>query len=243
MDFSKLISLLQRSELFFTRLGHLADTADFYEGALSQLNYDRPEVESARILELLDPGITQEMREIRQRQFSDPDFLDQYVQLSRQIIYVNCWHENQYESAAMWRLYVQANEGIAIRSTIGQFKQSLRSPQGEEYLYRAHYYDPQRETVILDYWLIPLYKRISFEHEKEVRAFVVNPHPETVYPTVSKVGVYVPCDLDTLIDRVYVAPSAPDFVFEAVEELLRRFGVSKPVEHSSLDTPPGRAVK
>ena len=32
-------------------------------------------------------------------------------------ITINCWHLNDYESAAMWKLYGGVNKGIAIQST------------------------------------------------------------------------------------------------------------------------------
>ena len=35
---------------------------------------------------------------------------------------ISCWHENQYESAAMWQLYNPSNDGIAIQTTFGKLK-------------------------------------------------------------------------------------------------------------------------
>lgn len=33
---------------------------------------------------------------------------------------VSCWHESEYESDAMWKLYSASGRGIAIQSTVGQ---------------------------------------------------------------------------------------------------------------------------
>ena len=38
---------------------------------------------------------------------------------------VNCWHENEHESAAMWKLYIKSVEGIAIQSTYSKLKKSF----------------------------------------------------------------------------------------------------------------------
>lgn len=35
----------------------------------------------------------------------------------RQYYYLNCWHLSEYESAAMWSIYLKNNEGIAIQTT------------------------------------------------------------------------------------------------------------------------------
>src|SRR5579885_861214 len=40
----------------------------------------------------------------------------------RHMMYVNCWYMNEHESAAMWKLYSAAGDGIAVQSTIGRLK-------------------------------------------------------------------------------------------------------------------------
>lgn len=39
--------------------------------------------------------------------------------------YANCWHINENESAAMWKLYLDSRNGIAIQSTVNRLKKSL----------------------------------------------------------------------------------------------------------------------
>ena len=38
---------------------------------------------------------------------------------------INCWHMNDFESEAMWKLYLKSNEGIAIQSTYQRLIDSL----------------------------------------------------------------------------------------------------------------------
>jgi len=38
---------------------------------------------------------------------------------------VSCWHESEYESDAMWKLYSASGQGIAIESTVGQLRESF----------------------------------------------------------------------------------------------------------------------
>lgn len=40
-------------------------------------------------------------------------------------VFVNCWHLNEYESAAMWDLYLKNEEGVAIQTTFNRIKKSL----------------------------------------------------------------------------------------------------------------------
>jgi len=126
MDLGKFISLLMRGELFFVRVGILADSADLYEGALTQLNFDRPELAAEYLARMLDvPGNPPDIRDTVGRYAADPDRLLQTVDMVRRFVYVLCWHASNYESAAMWKVYVQGNEGIAIQSTVGRLKGSL----------------------------------------------------------------------------------------------------------------------
>jgi SNF2 family DNA or RNA helicase len=110
----------------------------------------------------------------------------------------------------------------------------------EQYLNPVHYYDPEREYVPPDLWLIPLYKRISFEHEREVRAYGVYYDVGRHFGPQTENGISIPCDVAVLIERVFVAPSAPRYVRDAVQEILKRFGLGAiPVEQSALDAMPG----
>jgi hypothetical protein len=60
---------------------------------------------------------------------------------------VSCWHMNDYESKAMWKLY--ANKGIAIESTIGQFKSSFLRESGENkiYVFPVRYEDFEKAEI------------------------------------------------------------------------------------------------
>lgn len=41
--------------------------------------------------------------------------------------YVNCWHINEFESLAMWELYAKKYPSVAIKTTIGKLRQSLKN--------------------------------------------------------------------------------------------------------------------
>jgi hypothetical protein len=45
--------------------------------------------------------------------------------------------------------------------------------------------------------------------------------------TLTEGGKYVPIDLDVLIEKIYVAPLAPDYFYEAVVSVAQKFGLDK----------------
>lgn len=88
-------------------------------------------------------------------------------------IAINCWHMNEHESAAMWKLYLKSNEGIAVQSSYNKLRDCIIDDEQVlvgmvKYLdYEAEHIDPGN---ILSAFV---YKRKSFEHEREVRALVI----------------------------------------------------------------------
>lgn len=49
----------------------------------------------------------------------------EHSRLEREVTFVNSWHCQEYESAAMWSLYLKTQEGIAIQSTYKRLVDSL----------------------------------------------------------------------------------------------------------------------
>src|ERR1017187_2968717 len=45
---------------------------------------------------------------------------------------ISCWHENEGESVAMWKLYVSGREGVAIKTTVGRLERALTAKPEKE---------------------------------------------------------------------------------------------------------------
>lgn len=142
---------------------------------------------------------------------------------------VSCWHMNDYESEAMWKLY--ADKGIAIESTIGQLQSSLPNEvQGNRiYVYDVRYEDFDIAEIEKGHpHYILAVKRKSFEHEKEVRAIITLPTDGS--------GLYVKCDLDILITKIHISPLAPEHLKNDLEKLCKNLikPLNKTVSRSDL---------
>ena len=156
-------------------------------------------------------------------------------------VYVNCWHMNLAESMAMWKLYARSNEAVAIRSTFRRLVDEV--PDGSEvFAGTIKYVDFERETIPEGNMLYPFtHKRLSFEHEREVRLVWFSPLLATVNEregSVFPAGIPLPIDIDRLIESVYVAPTASTWFRELIERVLSRYGSRLPVVQSALDAQP-----
>lgn len=208
MDFAKYVSLLEKSALYLSRADLLGDS---FEGSLSPLNM------TIRLMQALSEGLAPDAF------MSSPEAR----QMMRKMIYVNCWHANEHESVAMWSLYGRSAEAVAVCSTYRKLAAQL-SPF--HYFGSIRYIDYRSEHIPEGNGFWPFaFKRRAFEHEREMRLVT-----QAVSPPGSP-GAFMPVDLNTMIDSVYVAPNSATWFRELIESVSRKYGLAFPVRQSSLD--------
>lgn len=218
MDFAKFVSLLDKKALYFTRSDRFTDK---FEGAIPKLTVKAREAE---LLDLGSPLAETALREISRS-----------TQSVRKWIFVNCWYMNNYESDAMWQIYGQKNNGIAIRSTFVKLKDSLISPDCVMHIGTVNYIDYDKDILAEGNVFHAIFsKRRSFEYEHELRAVFQKPSLGNDSPA----GLYIPCKLDILIDEIFVSPASSDWFKELVGSTLEKYGIDKKVKPSNLDEDP-----
>jgi hypothetical protein len=265
MDFAKYVALLEDGALWFSRADKLGESfgdrlGDPFEGTLSHATLEA--------LRRNYSGIENEGRELS----SEEDVAEQVdlalrtSRLMRQWTYVNSWHMNERESAAMWRLYARSNEAVAIQSTYSKLRDCLPSKvqvgkpdvsgiagewnEGDSpvYLGIVQYIDYGTEPISQDNAFYPfVHKRKSFEHEQELRAvissvpFVEEPDGGMYIPESAanlETGCRVRVSLDALIEGIYVAPTAPTWFRRVVQAVTSKYDLAHKTARSSLDAAP-----
>ncbi|MFM5845328.1 hypothetical protein ACET69_00920 [Aeromonas veronii] len=223
MDFTKFMSLLDTSSLFLSRVDKFDDP---YEGATSHFNI------TARPMVYADAKIPVEVGHQ----------LGEFIRKSREWTYVNCWHLNDHESAAMWKLYAQTNEAVAIQSRFSVLQDLL--PE-KTYVGRVKYIDYDKDWLPEGNGFWPfVHKRKSFEHEKELRILSQELPLSASDDTINfnqkndTFGKNIEIDLNQLIEAVYISPDAPAWFFELVKGAIDRYGYSFQVIQSDLARKP-----
>ena len=231
MDFMKFVSLLDTQSLFFARADKLGDP---FEGSPPKLNADMRAEESKELRELLSDDLASKVVEM----ISSTD------KLFRSWTLVNCWHESEYESAAMWKLYSREYDGIAVKTSFKSLAESLMCSEGV-FIGKVEYIDYDEAYIQERNTLAPfLYKRHSFEHEREVRAITLSDFGPVeggiirVAQGRHETGAYYTVDLSHLIKEVVVAPYADDWFIELVQSVASRYGMRGPVSKSRLSETP-----
>lgn len=240
MDLAKFISLIDRSALFFVRVDKL-EKEDPFEGFYTNLN-----VVADKFMEF-DVGENAPSKEVIQQHIQLNHARREHAKADRAKTFICSWHAQDHESAAMWKLYVKSDEGIAIESSYVNLIESLRDYQEFEVnVGMVKYIDYSRELISLGNGLAPfMHKRKSFEHERELRALIWTPqhgkntigvHPINKYEGLD--GLHVPVKLETLISRIRVAPTAQPWIYELIQAVVKKYDLEIPVERSDLAAKP-----
>lgn len=204
VDFTKLVSLLSRSELFFCRADKQGDQ---YEGSYPKANYKGKTLNDAFL-------------KVQRR-----------VERMKKHIFINSWNINEHESAAMWKMYLKSNEGIAVTSTFERLKNSLQKAKENVYIGNVRYHDYELLPISTHSLFLPfIHKLKSYEFENELRAI----HYLKSKTTVEN-GMYIKIDFKLLIEKIYVAPNAENWFKELVVQVVKDYELSIEVIDSSLN--------
>jgi hypothetical protein len=225
LDAAKLFDFFENGTLFFCRADHFSDK---FEGAFT-------------------PSLRDEISRAHARGEIDYDY-EQFKRRMRQSVFINCWHRNQDDSAAMWALYGKSDCAVALTTTVGQLSDSLKAaPGGQEVWiarveYVKHWRDPKLD-LSPDYARIFTYKTKAYEYEKEVRVIIdrtgqgpaQGPAPRMEQDSA---GILLPVDANALLRSIVIAPDAPPWFEKLVRQSALRYGIKTPVRRSKLATDP-----
>jgi hypothetical protein len=258
IDFGKFVSMLLTKSLYFTKVSKFNDPFEGAIGIMdNKSSYDKsmifalvvaqlttvinnynplpPSKEiTDRALKIVDDleksTISDEDREIVSNAQKLSSDLEAHRIVKRDMIYVNCWHENEFESDAMWTLYSKdITNAVAIKTTFQKLYESLnRDPLID--IGRVNYinFNKAFSSNNSTQW----YKRKSFSHENEVRAVLINETRRELD------GVPIDVDLNILIDSIYISPYAGNWFVDIVKDVLKKYNLDKEVFHSDMAKKP-----
>jgi hypothetical protein len=147
---------------------------------------------------------------------------------------ISSWHINEYESFAMWQIFTQKSEGLAIQSTLGRLQQALLPENTyEQHIGEVNYIDYKKEYIPFDNAFFPfLFKRKSFQYEREIRIISdVSRHNLLIDN-----GLTIDIDINQLIEKIYIHPKSENWYKNLVIELVKRLGFDFEIEKSDLES-------
>jgi hypothetical protein len=208
LDLSKFLDLLLSKKLFMSRSDKFEDQ---FEGTFSEPTFE----------------------EINKLAKDKPDFLD-YYKSHREKVTISSWHINEYESFAMWQIFTQNSEGLAIQSTIGRLQKALEPEKNHlQYIGEVNYIDYKKEYIPFDDLFFPfLFKRKSFQYEREVRILT----DVTLNNITINEGLKIDVNINALIERVYIHPKSENWYKNLVIQLVKKLNFDIEIEKSDLES-------
>ena len=229
MDLPKFISLISRKELYFASANSFEDIFEGAKGILDKKDkWDSFYLDFFEKSILTAPFQVQNELTIEKVKADSERLLKQLNEsgnLQRKYTFISCWHLNEYESEAMWKLYSKdVSNALAIKTTFGNLYEALgQNPYID--IGKVKYIDYKKHFTSVNgaFW----YKRKSFEHEKEVRA-IIRKHDTKAN------GIYVPIDINKLILGIYVSPYAQEWFVDVVKSIVRKYRLDVTVSYSQM---------
>ncbi len=173
----------------------------------------------------------------------DKKFCDSITpRLSHKIgcVYINCWVISDVELYLMWLAYSSIDEGVAIKTTVGNLIDSLDSKDERDIFisnvdyidYQNQYtFDKSKGFVVL---LAPFFcKGKYFQQENELRLVHID---FDLSCEDSVFGKLFSVSLETLIDEIWISPKAEAWFANVIESEITLHNLHKPLKRSYIKT-------
>jgi hypothetical protein len=227
MSLAKFLWMLQRGALYFSRSDLMGDPFEGHYSKVTALGEN-----SFVAAQMTDPVFAEMGEAVHRRNFRK---IISDVKKEKLNLFVTCWHMNESESWAMWKLYASQDEAICIQSTFNALRQLLPD---KAFLGTVKYIDYDTEYIsVTDAFQNIVHKRKSFEHERELRAVLWKPISDDI-ELAGDSGMIVPIDLNGLIHNVFISPSANSILDEVVRGLKSTYKLDAPTHYSRVNERP-----
>lgn len=152
--------------------------------------------------------------------------------------FINCWVISDVELYLMWTAYSSIDEGIAIKTTVGNLIDSLDpNDKRDIYISDVDYIDYNTQYTFskangFANLLAPFFcKGKYFQQEKELRLLYSD--YEIKYRD-NILGLQFKVSLNTLIDEIWIAPKAKEWFHNIVKKELILHKLNKPLKYSCI---------
>ncbi len=165
----------------------------------------------------------------------------------RRNFFASCWHANDYESEAMWRLYSNYQKGLAIQTDLITLINELPDKynnKGFKYgiqIAEVKYIDfnnPEMSFFHPGFIEIYLLKRKAFNYENEIRIFTQLYPDWGIGPEIEDDYILLNVNLRNIIKKIIIAPNSPSWYKKLILSILEKYGYDLEVENSSLAEKP-----
>lgn len=172
-------------------------------------------------------------------------------------IYISCWHLEEHECHAMWKIYGSSSESVAIQTTEIDFKCAYYSSKINMHSYfdNVRYRNPTVGNINtpgpVNQWneinsqtheatatyaaLLSFMKHAGFSFEKEARLIAIDPNANSKTKNARNGICISNIESQKMIKKVLINPYAPKWFEDLVIDIIsNRYNLQIPIYRSSL---------
>lgn len=151
----------------------------------------------------------------------------EYIQKQhREWINAVCWHANDFESMAMWKIYGENDNAVCIITDVSKLQMSITAPQGVSLNLVKIKYINHREDEITEFNpLTPfMHKSKPYSFEKEYRLLAYRPNSKILEQRpINDTGILLDVNIGTLIKEIRVSQKSPEWFYKMVERFSKKY--------------------
>lgn len=218
LDLPKFIDLLRTQRLYLRRADLFQDK---FEGSFTPSL--RAAIEEAYVVNKIDFSYEKFKKELREG------------------VYINCWSLGANDNMALWEIYGKSEASVAVQTTIKRLRGEITEwhESGTTSLGKVEYIKHWRDPAIdiLPYSNVFRYKVVAYEFEREVR-IIHDRMGQNFEKSEKESGIHMPVQINQLLTRIVVSPSAQPWFIELVKDVMKKYGINVPVRPSKLAIDP-----
>jgi len=225
MSFAKFASLITRSEIFMSRVDKFVD---LFEGAVSRETFS----DTMKLLESdLELANRYSIDKANRNFLKEREFIWKWFNDGLPRAFISCWYLGRSESLAMWKIYGETHESIAIKSSVAKLMNAF--PDDVDLL-PVQYMTPEEVKYPTSHRIWQFgFKRLEFAFESELRCVKFDTSKTCPY-----YGHNIKVDLKNLIEEVIISPRAPYWLHQTITEFIDRFDLKVEVKESNISGKP-----
>ena len=151
----------------------------------------------------------------------------------RRKTFINCWSASEHESHALWRIYCQTIEGVAIQTILAKLQASVVDLP----VYEVTYGIPgnTRKTPTLEDLATKKRPMFAYEHEIRILHLIDDDYPEPIPD-----GFGVPWSAEQYVESIRVHPETDQSFLDSVTAVVKSYAptLKSKVKRSDMNARP-----
>lgn len=230
MDLAKFLVLIRQSNMYFSRIDAMQDS---FEGVM-------PRGQASQLVKAFETIAIGNPEMIKKVALLPKALGEEYFRRNREALFVSCWHINDDESGAMWKVY--GDNSIAIQSTFGRLRDCLDEDSSHKVnIGIVQYVDFEKWSPTDPAMPSVLTKRSLYSFERELRAVIYHiPQTNSDIPHPRGIDMFI--SLNRLIERVFIGPEKRQWFVDLIRDMLDFNDLGDiPIIRSGMDEKPSFA--